>query len=98
GPGHRFRGPGACSRSCLVSCFGLVAGCVGAGTAAFAGGVEGSGDLPLVQAGLAGGGGQGAEVGGGVGVQGAVGGPEQAGVAGAFGVAGGPPSQVGGGL
>ena len=43
---------------------------------------------------LAGGGGQGAEVGGRVGVQGAVGGPEQAGVAVAFDLAGDPPGQV----
>ena len=43
---------------------------------------------------MAGGGGQGAEVGGRVGVQGAVGGPEQARVAVAFGLAGDPPGEV----
>ena len=43
---------------------------------------------------MAGGGGQGAQVGGRVGLQGAVGGPEQAGVAVAFGLAGDPAGQV----
>ena len=77
-----------------VACLGLVVGCGRAGLAGFAGGVQGAGDLPLAEAGLAGGGGQGAEVGGRVGVQGAVGGPEQAGVAVAFGLAGDPPGQA----
>ena len=62
--------------------------------ACLARGVEGAGDLRLVQAGLAGGGGQGAQVGGGVGVEGAVGGPVQAGVAVAFGLAGDPAGQL----
>ena len=31
GPGHRLRGPGARSRSCLVTCLGLVVGCGRAG-------------------------------------------------------------------
>ena len=62
--------------------------------ACLAGGVEGAGDLRFVEAGLAGGGGQGAQVGGGVGVQGAVGGPVQAGVAVAFGLAGDPAGQL----
>src|SRR5271165_5008812 len=52
-------------------------GLVVTGLACLAGGVEGAGDLRLVQAGLAGGG-QGAQVGGGVGVEGTVGGPVQA--------------------
>ena len=55
---------------------------------------EGAGDLRFAEAGLAGGGGQGAQIGGGVGVQSAVGCPEQAGVAVAFGLAGDPPGQL----
>src|SRR6266851_4610531 len=58
-----------------------------------AGGVEGAGDLWFVEAGLAGGDGQRAQVGGGVGIQGAVGGPVQTGVAVAFGLAGDPAGQ-----
>ena len=73
---------------------GLVIGREVAGLAGSAGGVQGAGDFLVVQAGLAGGGGQGAEVGGRVGFQGAVGGPEQARVAVAFGLAGDPPGQV----
>ena len=73
---------------------GLVIGRDVAGLAGSAGGVQGAGDLRVVQAGLAGGGGQGAEVGGRVGVQGAVGGPEQARVAVALLLAGDPPGQV----
>ena len=68
--------------------------CRRAGLAASAGGVEGAGDLLVAEAGLAGGGGEGAEVGGGVGVEGAVGGPEQARVAVAFVLAGDPAGQV----
>ena len=48
----------------------------------------------LAEAGLAGSSGERAEVGGGVGVQGAVGGPVQAGVAVAFGLAGDPAGQL----
>ena len=55
---------------------------------------QGAGDLLVVQAGLAGGGGQGAQVGGRVAVQGAVGGPEQALVAVALGLAGDPAGQA----
>ena len=73
---------------------GLVIGRDVAGLAGSAGGVQGAGDFLVVQAGLAGGGGQGAEVGGRVGFEGAVGGPEQARVAVAFGLAGDPPGQV----
>ena len=69
-----------------VRCLGLVIGRGGAGRAGPAGGVQGPGDLLVVEAGVAGGGGQGAQVGGRVGFQGAVGGPEQAGVAVAFGL------------
>src|SRR3984885_7880016 len=69
-------------------------GCVRPGTAALACGIERSGDLLVAESGLAGGGGQGAEVGGRVGVQGAVGGPEQAGVAIALALAGDPPGQT----
>src|SRR5271166_443698 len=74
---------------------GLVVGLVGVGAAGAAGGVQGPGDLGVGQAGLAGGVGERAQVGGGVGVQGAVGGPEQAGVAVAFGLGGDPAGQVG---
>ena len=73
---------------------GLVIGRFGVGLAGAAGGVQGPGDLGVGQAGLAGGGGQRAQVGGGVGFQGAVGGPEQAGVAVAFGLGGDPAGQV----
>src|SRR5580692_5025762 len=73
---------------------GLVIGRDVAGLAGSAGGVQGAGDLLAVQAGLAGGACQEAEVGGGVGFEGAVGGPEQASVAVAFGLAGDPPGQV----
>ena len=66
----------------------------GVGLAGAAGGVQGPGDLGVGQAGLAGGVGQRAQVGGGVGLQGAVGGPEQAGVAVAFGLGGDPAGQV----
>ena len=57
-------------------------------------GIESAGDFWVGEAGLAGGGSQGAQVGGGVGVQGAVGGPVQAGVAVAFALAGDPAGQV----
>ena len=60
-----------------------------------AGGVQGAGDLLVAEAGLAGGDRQGAEVGGLVRVEGAVGGPEQACVAVSLGLAGHPPGQVG---
>ena len=59
-----------------------------------AGGVQGAGDLLVGQAGLASGDGQGAQVGGRVGVQGAVGGPEQASVAVALGLGSDPAGQV----
>ena len=72
-----------------VDLLGLAIGLAGA-----AGGVEGAGDLWFAEAGLAGGGGQRAQVGGGVGVQGAVGGPVQAGVAVAFGLASDPAGQL----
>ena len=65
------------------------------GVAGAAGGVQGPGDLRVGQAGLAGGVGELAQVGGGVSVQGAVGGPEQAGVAVAFGLGGDPAGQAG---
>jgi hypothetical protein len=67
---------------------------IGMRLACFARGVEGAGDLGFAEAGLAGGGGQWAEVGGGVGVQGAVGGPVQARVAVAFGLASEPAGQL----
>ena len=73
---------------------GLVVGRVRAPLAGPAGGVQGPGDLGVAEAGLAGGGGQRAQVGGGVGLEGAVGGPEQAGVAVAFGLGGDPAGQV----
>ena len=73
---------------------GLVVGWFTEGLAGLAGGIEGAGDLEVGQAGLAGGGGQGAEVGGGVGFQGAVGGPVQTVVAVAFGLGGDPAGQV----
>ena len=73
---------------------GLVIGRFGVGLAGAAGGVQGPGDLGVGQAGLAGGVGERAQVGGGVGFQGAVGGPEQAGVAVAFGLGGDPAGQV----
>src|SRR5690348_4850904 len=59
-----------------------------------AGGAEGAGDLGFGQAGLAGGDGQRAEVGGAVGVQSAIGGPVQAVVAVALGLACDPAGQV----
>jgi hypothetical protein len=62
--------------------------------AGFPRGVQGPGDLPLAQAGLAGRGGQGGKVGGRVGVQGPVGGPEQARVAVPLLLAGDPSGQV----
>ena len=67
---------------------------VGLAVGGVAGGVQGPGDLGVGQAGLAGGVGELAQVGGGVGVQGAVGGPEQAGVAVAFGLGGDPTGQA----
>ena len=73
---------------------GLVVGLAGMGLAGAAGGVQGAGDLGVGQAGLAGGVGQRAQVGGGVGFEGAVGGPEQAGVAVALGLGGDPAGQV----
>ena len=66
----------------------------GTGLAGSAGGVQGPGDFLVVESGVAGGGGQGAQVGGRVGFQGAVGGPEQAGVAVAFGLGCDPAGQV----
>ena len=78
----------------MVTCFSLIVGSGRAGLTGPAGGIEGPGDLAVAQAGLAGGGDQRAEVGGRVGVQGAVGGPEQACVAVPFGLAGDPPGQV----
>jgi hypothetical protein len=81
---------------------GLVVGLAGVGAGGVAGGVQGPGDLGVEQAGLAGGVGEFAQVGGGVGFQGTVGGPEQAGVAVAFGLGGDPAGQAaqvaGGGL
>src|SRR5712691_5512084 len=73
---------------------GLVIGRLGVGPAGAAGGVQGPGDLGVGQAGLAGGVGELAQVGGGVGFQGAVGGPEQPGVAVAFGLGGDPAGRV----
>src|ERR1022692_1471354 len=61
--------------------FGLVIRWLGAQGGGAAGGGEGGADLLVVQAGLAGGCGERAEVGGVVGVEGAVRGPEQACVA-----------------
>jgi hypothetical protein len=69
---------------------GLAARVVRAGLACPAGGVEGPGDLGFAEAYVPGSGGQRFQVGGRVGVQGAVGGPEQAGVAVALGLAGDP--------
>src|SRR6266704_5739034 len=71
---------------------GLVVGLAVSGAA---GGVQGPGDLRVAEAGLAGGVGELAQVGGGVSGEGAVGGPEQAGVAVAFGLAGDPAGQAG---
>ena len=73
---------------------GLVTGRLGAPLGGAAGGVQGPGDLRFAEAGLAGGGGQQAQVGGRVGVQGAVGGPEQARVAVPLGPGGDPAGQV----
>src|SRR6266700_540136 len=67
---------------------------VGLAVGGVAGGVDGPGDLRVAEAGLAGGVGELAQVGGGVSVEGAVGGPEQAGVAVAFGLAGDPAGQA----
>jgi hypothetical protein len=75
--------------------FGLAVRRFGVGLAGAAGGVQGAGDLGFAQAGLAGGGGQLGQVGGRVGVQGAVGGPEQAGVAVALFLGGDPADQPG---
>jgi hypothetical protein len=74
---------------------GLAAGIFRSGVAGPAGGVQGAGDFRFAEAGLAGGGGQLVQVGGRVGVQGAVGGPEQAGVAVALGLGCDPPDQAG---
>ena len=68
-------------------------GLAGMGLTGAAGGAEGAGDLGVGQAGLAGGGGQRAQIGGRVRLEGAVGGPEQAGVAVAFGLGGDPAGQ-----
>ena len=73
---------------------GLVIGRLGMGLAGAAGGVQGSGDFLVAESGLAGGGGQRAQVGGGVVLQGAVGGPEQARVAVAFALGGDPAGQM----
>src|ERR1035441_5289448 len=73
---------------------GLAARGVRAWLACPAGGVEGPGDLGFVEAGVPGGGGQGGQVGGRIGVQGAVGRPEQASVAVPLGLAGDPAGQV----
>ena len=64
------------------------------GLADTAGGVEGAGDFRLAEAGLAGGRGERAQIGGGIGVERAVGGPVQTGVAVAFGLAGDPVGQL----
>jgi len=77
-----------------VRCLGLVVGRGGTGLAGPAGGVQGPGDLLVVEAGVAGGGGQGAQVGRRVGLERAVGGPEQARVAVALGLAGDPAGQA----
>ena len=66
----------------------------GAGLAGPASGVQGLADFLVTEAGLAGGGGQRAQVGGRVRFEGAVGGPEQAGVAVALGLGGDPAGQV----
>ena len=81
-----------------VRCLGLVVGRIGVDRAGPAGGVQGPGDLGVVESGVAGGGGQRAQVGGRVGFQGAVGGPEQARVAVAFLLAGDPAGQMAQGL
>ena len=67
---------------------------VGLAVGGVAGGVQGPGDLGVAEAGLAGGVGELAQVGAGVGFQDAVGGPEQAGVAVAFGLGGDPAGQA----
>src|SRR5205814_4657984 len=67
---------------------------VGLAVGGVAGGVQGPGDLGVAEAGLAGSVGELAKVGGGVGFQGAVGGPEQAGVAVAFGLGCDPAGQA----
>ena len=94
GPAWLGTGPAGGLMLISVHRLGLVIGRFGVGLAGAAGGVQGPGDLGVAEAGLAGGGGQRAQVGGGVGLQGAVGGPEQAGVAVAFGLGGDPAGQV----
>ena len=78
--------------SCQLTRLGLVIGTVLAGSAR---GVQGPGDLLVAEPGLTGGDRQGTEVGGLVGVECAVGGPEQRRVAVSLGLTGHPPSQVG---
>jgi hypothetical protein len=73
---------------------GLAIGRLGPGLADAAGGVQGAGNLGVGQAGLAGGGSQRAQVSSRVGLQGAVGGPVQAGVAVALPLGGDPAGQV----
>ena len=93
GAGAGVTGAAGGCRSCQLAPSGWRSGGSAAGLGGAAGGVEGAGDLGFVEAGLAGGGGQRAEVGGVVGFQGAVGGPEQAGVAVALGLGGDPAGQ-----
>jgi hypothetical protein len=76
--------------------FGLAVRRGGPGLASAAGGVQGAGDLGVVEACLARGCGERAEVGGGIGFQCAVGGPEQAGVAVALGLGSDPLGQAAG--
>src|ERR1035441_2312633 len=73
---------------------GLVTGGVRAWLACPAGGVQGPSDLGLLEAGVLGGSGQRGQVGGRIGIEGAVGRPEQACVAVALGLAGDPAGQV----
>src|SRR5207247_6176902 len=73
---------------------GLLGLAIGMRLACLARGIEGAGDFRIGEAGLAGSGSERAEVGGGVGVQGAVGGPVQARVAVAFGLAGNPAGEL----
>src|SRR5216683_2621776 len=79
-------------------CLGLVIGRDGTDRAGPAGGVQGPGDLLVAEAGMAGGGGQGTQVGGGVGLQRSVGGPEQARVAVSLGLGRDPAGQMAEGL
>ena len=72
---------------------GLVARRLGAGLAGPAGRIQGPGDFLVAEAGLAGSLSEGAQVGGGVGLERAVGGPVQAGVAVALPLAGEPAGQ-----